>query len=281
MSVGKCLCGEVSWELEPEAYATFNCHCKMCRKAHGTPFGTYFFAQSDQLRWLNVTDSIVYYRSSSKLTRSFCKNCGSVVPYSAGDQSRVVTPGGCHDQGRPADCNVFVAYNAAWHEITNDLPCYDHYPPETGLSGVDEEPLGSGSEDLVRGSCLCNSVQFHVTKPFKIAHNCYCTRCRRARAAAHASNGFTDFDGVAFIKGDGLLKTYKLPDAQYFTQVFCEICGSKMPRLDRDRHLAVIPLGSLDDDPDIRPMDHIYVAYKCEWYDITDDLPGFAEGPPR
>ena len=39
MSVGKCLCGEVSWELEPEAYATFNCHCKMCRKAHGTPFG--------------------------------------------------------------------------------------------------------------------------------------------------------------------------------------------------------------------------------------------------
>jgi len=28
-------------------------------------------------------------------------------------------------------------------------------------------------------------------------------------------------------------------------------------------------------------MDHIYVAYKCEWYDITDDLPGFAEGPPR
>jgi hypothetical protein len=63
--------------------------------------------------------------------------------------------------------------------------------------------------------------------------------------------------------------------------VFCEICGSKMPRLDRDRHLAVIPLGSLDDDPGIRPMDHIYVAYKCEWYDITDDLPGFAEGPPR
>ena len=124
-------------------------------------------------------------------------------------------------------------------------------------------------------------MQFHVTKPFKIAHNCYCTRCRRARAAAHASNGFTDFDGVTFIKGGGLLKTYKLPDAQYFTQVFCEICGSKMPRLDRDRNLAVIPLGSLDDDPGIRPMDHIYVAYKCEWYDITDDLPGFAEGPPR
>jgi len=138
---------------------------------------------------------------------------------------------------------VFVAYNAAWHEITNDLPCYDHYPPETGLSGVDEETLEPGSEDVIRGSCLCNSVQFHVTKPFKIAHNCYCTRCRRARGAAHASNGFTDLEGVTIIKGDSLLKTYKLPDARYFTQVFCEICGSKMPRLDCDRNRAVIPLG--------------------------------------
>ena len=141
------------------------------------------------------------------------------------------------------------------------------------MRGIDEPPLKPGPEGVVRGSCLCDSIQFRVTKPLKIAHNCYCTRCRRARAAAHASNGFTDFDGVLFIKGEDRLKTYKLPDAQFFTQVFCEICGSKMPRLDPARNLAVIPLGSLDDDPGVRPMDHIYVAYKCEWYDITDDLP--------
>jgi hypothetical protein len=253
----------------------------MCRKAHGTPFGTYYFAKSDQLRWTTAKDSIVNYRSSLNLIRGFCGHCGSVVPYSVGDQSRVVTPGGCHDQGRSADCNVFVAYSAAWHAITNKLPCYDHYPPASGLHGIDELPLKSGPEGVVRGSCLCDSIQFRVTKPLKIAHNCYCTRCRRARAAAHASNGFTDFDGALFIKGEDRLKTYKLPDAQFFTQVFCEICGSKMPRLDPARNLAVIPLGSLDDDPGVRPMDHIYVAYKCEWYDITDDLPRYAEGPPR
>jgi hypothetical protein len=253
----------------------------MCRKAHGTPFGTYFFANSDQLRWTSTTDSIVYYRSSPMLIRSFCGHCGSVVPYSGSDSSRVVTPGGCHDHGRPADCNIFTAYNAPWHEITNDLPCYDHYPPASDLLGVEEEPLEPGPEGVVRGSCLCGLVQFHVTKPFKVAHNCYCTRCRRACAAAHASNGFTDFDGVVFIKGKDQLKTYKLPEAQFFTQVFCEICGSKMPRLDPDRNLAVIPLGSLDDDPGIRPIDHIYVAYKCEWHKITDDLPAYEEGPSR
>ena len=174
MSMGQCLCGSVTWELEPEAYAAFNCYCKMCRKAHGTPFGTYFFANSDQLRWTSTTDSIVYYRSSPMLIRSFCGHCGSVVPYSGSDSSRVVTPGGCHDHGRPADCNIFTAYNAPWHEITNDLPCYDHYPPASDLLGVEEEPLEPGPEGVVRGSCLCGLVQFHVTKPFKVAHNCYC-----------------------------------------------------------------------------------------------------------
>ena len=54
-----------------------------------------------------------------------------------------------------------------------------------------------------------------------------------------------------------------------------------MPRLDPARNLAVIPLGSLDDEPGIWPMDHIYVADKCEWYEITDDLPRYAEGPRR
>ncbi|GIS89316.1 MAG: hypothetical protein CM1200mP18_20260 [Gammaproteobacteria bacterium] len=80
MSTGRCLCGEVSWELKPEAYATFNCHCKMCRKAHGTPFGTYFFAHSDQLRWLNLTDSIVYYRSSSKPPQVFLGTADQSYP---------------------------------------------------------------------------------------------------------------------------------------------------------------------------------------------------------
>ena len=54
-----------------------------------------------------------------------------------------------------------------------------------------------------------------------------------------------------------------------------------MPSPDSDRNLAVISLGSLDDDPGTGPMDHIYVTNKCEWYEITDDLPRYVAGPPR
>ena len=52
-----------------------------------------------------------------------------------------------------------------------------------------------------------------------------------------------------------------------------------MPRLDPVRQIAVIPFGSLDDDPEARPVRHIYTGYKAKWYEITDDLPVFDEGP--
>ena len=60
-------------------------------------------------------------------------------------------------------------------------------------------------------------------------------------------------DGVKFVQGEECLAYYKVPDAKYFMQVFCKTCGSKMPRLDPDRGIAVIPFGGLDDDPEAKP----------------------------
>jgi hypothetical protein len=34
-----------------------------------------------------------------------------------------------------------------------------------------------------------------------------------------------------------------------------------------------IPVGLLDDDPQLRPDKHIFVEVKAKWFTITDDLP--------
>jgi hypothetical protein len=34
----------------------------------------------------------------------------------------------------------------------------------------------------------------------------------------------------------------------------------------------------LDDAPNIRAVAHVYVAFKAPWFEITDDLPQYAEG---
>ena len=72
---------------------------------------------------------------------------------------------------------------------------------------------------------MCGAVEFHLTEPFTVVHNCHCSRCRRARAAAHATNGLAAMDAVRFVRGEEHLKSYKLPEARFFTQVFCDVCG--------------------------------------------------------
>ena len=52
-----------------------------------------------------------------------------------------------------------------------------------------------------------------------------------------------------------------------------------MPRLDEGRGVAIVPLGGLDDDPGIKPVDHIFVDSKAGWHEITGELPRFPEGP--
>ena len=202
-----------------------------------------------------------------------------MVPYASGQKSHWVAPGGCHDEGKKSDCNIFAAHSAPWFEITGDLPRHENYPDETGMERVEEDPLEAGPEGVVRGSCLCGTVKYQVTEPFKLVQNCHCHRCRRARAAAHATNGFTSLEGVSFVQGEDNLAYYKVPDARYFMQVFCKTCGSKMPRLDPEREIVVVPFGSLDDDPGVKPQRHIYVNYMAKWHEITDDIPAHGEEP--
>ena len=276
---GQCLCGGVRWRVDAEPYYAFNCHCKLCRKAHGTAFATYWFFKPHEFRWLQGEELIKGYRSSAALKRSFCNHCGSVVPYISERRQSMVVPAGCHDEGRRSDCEIFVAHAAPWFEISGDLPKFDDYPPDTGLHSIAEPATPESSRDSVQGSCLCGAVEYRVVGPVTPINHCHCQRCRRARAAAHATNGLLPIENVAFERGEDNLCEYKVPEARYFTQVYCRSCGSKLPRLDFGRGIAVVPLGSLDDAPNTDEQRHIFVANKAGWHHISDHLPQFAQGP--
>jgi hypothetical protein len=102
--------------------------------------------------------------------------------------------------------------------------------------------------------------------------------CRKARSAAYPSNLFVEPKGFRWTRGEDLLDTYELPGAKRFITVFCRVCGSTMPRTGLPEYV-VIPAGSLDDDPGIRPEMHIFVGSKADWHEITDDLPRHEEYP--
>ena len=126
---------------------------------------------------------------------------------------------------------------------------------------------------MIAGSCLCGAIRYELTREPVWAHNCHCQRCRKIRGTAFASNLFVPLESFRYTQGEDLLHAYKLPEAERFTHVFCKVCGSSLPFLNVARGLAVIPMGSLDDDPGHPPDAHIFVGSKASWFEITDSLP--------
>jgi hypothetical protein len=278
MSRGTCLCGDVAWELDGPIELMSHCHCTRCRKTHGVAFATYVAGRAAGFR-LQGSDRVRRWESSPGFFRCFCARCGSVVPGDAFD-GQVFVPAGnfIDDPGARPLAHIFVKSKAPWFEIRDSLPCFDAYPPGFDAP-VLPDPSPVDPPGGLRGSCLCGAIGFVVDgEPLRV-HNCHCSRCRKARSAAHASNLFTSCDAVRFTRGADERVTYKLPGAQRFGQVFCRTCGSIMPRLDVDRGIAVIAMGALDDDPGVRPESHIFVDSKAPWYEIADDLPRYAEYP--
>jgi len=132
----------------------------------------------------------------------------------------------------------------------------------------------------IKGSCLCGGVAFEMTGTPNTVTCCHCSRCRKVRGVAAAMNLALPIDGLRYTRGEQLLTTYRAPDAKYFAHVFCRVCGSSMPRLDAERGIAIVPMGSFDDDPGMRPKRHIWVDSRAPWDEILDDLPQFTERPP-
>ena len=152
-------------------------------------------------------------------------------------------------------------------------------PPEFGGGLGVERPAVAQREGVADGSCLCGAVAFEFRAPQRM-YQCHCSRCRRARSAAHGQNVFVKLDDFAFTRGEELVTQYKPPEAQRFTQAFCTRCGGKAPSVQRARGVVVVPAGTLDTDPMMRPMANIFVASKAPWFEITDAYPQYAELPP-
>jgi hypothetical protein len=133
---------------------------------------------------------------------------------------------------------------------------------------------------LTHGSCLCGKIAFEAKgEPIRINH-CHCSRCQKSRGTGHATNLVLPISGFRFERGAELIRTYRVPDAKFFAHVFCSECGSTLPRVDEARQIVIVPMGSLDDDPKVRPERHIFVDSKAPWEEIADDLPKLPGAPP-
>ena len=76
---GGCQCGAVRFRVEVELGRASICHCRMCQKATGGPFGAYVSAPRDAVTWTRGAPK--HFHSSNKVRRGFCGDCGTPLTF--------------------------------------------------------------------------------------------------------------------------------------------------------------------------------------------------------
>lgn len=134
---------------------------------------------------------------------------------------------------------------------------------------------------VINGSCLCGSVGYQISGNQGIFQYCHCSRCRKISGSAHSANLFVSPEDFQWTKGEELVGRYEPEAARHFASCFCKQCGSSLPWLTKSQKSVVIPAGTLNDDPEIRPAQSIFWASHAPWYLEVKDLPKHDELPPR
>jgi hypothetical protein len=79
---GRCLCGEVTWELSGDLIATAVCHCDHCQRQSGGAFSVNLVAHESQLTVsgaLKTYDEMGERGDAVYVRRRFCGSCGSPI----------------------------------------------------------------------------------------------------------------------------------------------------------------------------------------------------------
>jgi hypothetical protein len=129
------------------------------------------------------------------------------------------------------------------------------------------------SPAMLNGRCLCGGVEYQVADAFEYAMNCHCSDCRRTTGSAFKPIAGVRRELFQVSGAKGSLLIYGSAAGSH--DAHCATCGSFLYSVVRDGAYVHVGMGTLVDEPSIRPSMHIFVGSKAKWHEITDDLPQF------
>jgi hypothetical protein len=76
---GGCQCGAVRYSAKAASHDAYYCHCRMCQRAFGNIFATFFNVKKEDVTWEKGPPA--YFASSKIARRGFCASCGTPLTF--------------------------------------------------------------------------------------------------------------------------------------------------------------------------------------------------------
>lgn len=125
---------------------------------------------------------------------------------------------------------------------------------------------------MIKGSCLCQEVQYEYDAPIHEVAICHCNQCKRAQGTAFVTNAPIDANRFTLTQGEAHLKAFfSNPNKK---RVFCGNCGSPLysQRLDMPEVIR-LRVGTVTEGQLPEPAYEIYCESKASWYSANADRP--------
>jgi hypothetical protein len=136
-------------------------------------------------------------------------------------------------------------------------------------------------QTTISGSCLCGAVRYEINGNLGLFQYCHCSRCRKVTGSAFAANLLVSPKQFKWLAGEHFVGRYELTEAKHFATGFCKTCGSSLPWLSQSGKAVIIPAGTLDEDPGIRPSQNIFTDSAADWFEEPGTLLQFATLPNK
>jgi hypothetical protein len=117
---------------------------------------------------------------------------------------------------------------------------------------------------MLKGSCLCGGMRFEITGTHSKVSICHCSLCRKTSGTGSSAAIVVGYDQLNWLSGLDLVTSGP-------KHSFCRVCGAHAPDSNPRKTLYVVPVGILDDNPELLVGQHIFVGSKARWDVIGED----------
>jgi class 3 adenylate cyclase len=121
---GRCMCGDVRYEISQSVIETGFCHCRMCQRFNSAAFAAWAVFPLEAVRFTGTEPK--YYKSSPIAECGFCGNCGSSLAMwwiqQPSDILGILIPSLDHPEDFAPTNHWGVESQIPWLDMHDDLP---------------------------------------------------------------------------------------------------------------------------------------------------------------
>ena len=134
------------------------------------------------------------------------------------------------------------------------------------------------------GGCQCGAVRYEIAAEPLTLYACHCSDCQRQTGSAFALSLIVPRDAVRVTQGTAAV--WERPGSHTVSGtpadcLFCRDCGARLYHLpSRNRAIAVVKPGTLDDTSWLKPVGHIWTRSAQPWVSFAAGTLLYEGQPP-